>query len=85
MRGACRGSCTGGAAPPETPAFYMIMSACGRARSLLKMPRGACQQHARCVMATSQKVDDRVHAASGVGEWSRSGEGWRPILLLLPC
>ena len=25
-----RGSCTGGAAPRETPAFYMIMSACGR-------------------------------------------------------
>jgi hypothetical protein len=26
--GSCRGSCTGGAAPRETPAFYMIMSAC---------------------------------------------------------
>ena len=33
MRGACRGSCTGGAAPRETPAFYMIMSACGAARA----------------------------------------------------
>ena len=73
MRGACRGSCTGGAAPRETPAFYMIMSACVRRPTCPPRARAAVPPEVRRDQLAGEWATARAEAAraKGAGDTAR--------------